>query len=344
MRINAILRAFAFVAFFSGSTSTFAAGFDCAQAVTQVEILICDTPELNRLDDDLDSLYQLTKAHPNKAQLLQQLREWLGKRNACENEQCLLRAYQRFLPAFGERVLGPLEAKPPSSEEPITPNRENAQVERSDPTEPEVSARAARISETGLSGKRATATQGNQDISSVFPLSDLQIEQLLKLSAWIVVGALILMVVLGLTGKVVIFYDVADAWWSISPFVFMVVGFIIAISLAPKGGKFAGTGLEQATLALALIGALVGVFLTFANAIKYNRSIALGLLVGLGKALISVLMAITFIGSFSGATDSRSSSRQAIGPAIVLAIVGFLWVALVNGRKVHIAKGWIRTA
>jgi uncharacterized protein len=332
------------IALFFFANSVTAAGFDCAQAVTQVEILICDTPELNQLDDDLANLYQLAKAHPKKAQLLQQLREWLAKRNACENEQCLLRAYQRFLPAFGERVLGPLEAKPLASEEPLKPKSENAQVERSDPTEPEASARAARIPETVLTGETTTATQANHNPSSVFELSDLQIEQLLKLSAWTVVGALILMVVLGLTGKVVIFYDIADAWWSISPFVFMVVGFIIAISLAPKGGKFAGTGLEQAILALAAIGALVGVFLTFANAIKYNRNIALGLLVGLGKALISVLMAITFIGSFSGATDSRRSSRQAIGPAIALAIVGFLWVALVNGRKVHIAKGWIRNA
>jgi len=342
MRINAILRAFAFGAFFSYSTSAYAAGFDCAQAVTQVEIMICDTPELSQLDDDLNSLYQLTKVHPDKVQLLQELSEWLQKRNACESEQCLLREYQRFLPAFGERVLVALEAQQPlSSGKPVRPNSDDAQVKRRDQTESEVSGRNVRAFEGGLSGKMTTVTLGNHKTSSAFELTDAQAFQFLKLSAWISVFALILMVVLGLTGKVVIFYDIADAWWSISPFVFLIGGFIITITLAPQDGKFGGTGLEQATLVLAGIGALVGVFLTFSNAIKYNRSIALGLLIGLGKAFISVFMAVTFIGSFSGAISSKNSSRQAIGPTILLAIVGFLWISLVNGREVHIAKGWI---
>ena len=332
---------FIVLAFFFCINIARGAGFDCAQAVTEVDVLICDTPELSQLDDDLNSLYQLTKEHPDKSLLLQELREWLAKRNACESEQCLLRAYKRFVPAFGERVLGPLEAQALSSAERVTPNREDVQVGRRNQTEPEVSGRDGGPFEIGLSGKTTVAAQGNNNASGAFELTELQTDQFLKLSAWAVVSALILMVVLGLTGKVVIFYDVADAWWSISPFVFMVGGFIIAMTLAPKGGKFAGTGLEQATLALAGTGALAGVFLTFSNAIKYNRSIALGLLVGLGKALISVLMAITFIGSFSGATDSRRSSRQALGPAILLAAVGFLWISLVNGRKVHEAKGWI---
>ncbi len=340
MRLNEILKALALIVFFLCPTATSAAGFDCTQAVSQVEIMICDTPELNQLDDDLDSLYKLTKAHPNKAQLLQQLRGWLQGRNACEHEQCLLREYQQFVPVFAELVLAPLEAQPLSNTEPIRPNSDNAQAVRRDKTESGLSGRNVGAFESGHTGKMTTVAFGNHKTSSVFELTNDQVVQLLILSAWLSVFALILMVVLGLTGKVVIFYDIADAWWSISPLVFLIGGVIIAITLAPKDAEHGSAVLAQATLVLAGMGALVGIFLTFSNAIKYNRSVALGLLIGLGKAFISVFMAITFIGSFSGAISSKNSSRQAIGPTIILAIVGFLWISLVNGREVHEAKGW----
>ncbi len=341
MRINFIIKAFALIAFFSYSTLTSAAGFDCGQASTQVEIMICDTPELSQLDDDLNSLYELTKGHPNKAQLLQELREWLQKRNACESEKCLLREYHRFLPGFGERVLVALEAQPLASDKPVTANRDDAPVKRRNQIRSEFSGSNARPLEDGLSGKTATVALGDHKTSSFFKLTDEQVGQLFILFAWVALFALILMVVLGLTGKIVIFYDIADAWWSISPLVFLIAGVIIAGTLAPKDAKLGSAVLAQATLVLAGIGALVGVFLTFSNAIKYNRNIVLGLLIGLGKSFISVFMAITFVGSFSGAISSKNSSRQAIGPTILLGIVGFLWISLVNGPEVHEAKGWI---
>ena len=86
------------------SADSFGAGFDCSRASTDVEILICDSPELNAMDDVLNVLYQMAKTHPQKNELLGILREWLAKRNACTNANCLLGAYDQFLPFFEARV------------------------------------------------------------------------------------------------------------------------------------------------------------------------------------------------------------------------------------------------
>jgi uncharacterized protein len=98
------LRAFIAVFLFAFATPAFSAGFDCSKAFSEVEILICNSTELNHMDDELNVLYQSAKLHAEKTALLKLLREWLVKRNTCQDQTCLLRAYKRFLPIFESKV------------------------------------------------------------------------------------------------------------------------------------------------------------------------------------------------------------------------------------------------
>jgi uncharacterized protein len=74
-----------------------AASFDCAKAEIKVEKLVCDTPSIFKLDDELSKLYQdiIGKANDEQKQLLiTEQKHWLKyTRNLCEDETCLKLAY-----------------------------------------------------------------------------------------------------------------------------------------------------------------------------------------------------------------------------------------------------------
>ncbi len=74
---------------------TQATSFDCKRASTQVEQLICATPELSQADDHLKKSYdQLLKLVPSQRSLKQQQRSWLANvLNHCLNSACLAREY-----------------------------------------------------------------------------------------------------------------------------------------------------------------------------------------------------------------------------------------------------------
>jgi len=58
--------------------SATAASFDCRNATTGIERVICDDPELNRLDGEMGRLYNKAKHLPGMAQ---EQRDWVHRRN-----------------------------------------------------------------------------------------------------------------------------------------------------------------------------------------------------------------------------------------------------------------------
>ena len=167
--------------------------------------------------------------------------------------------------------------------------------------------------------------------------------QVLKLVGLAILGTLVLLIIMGLTNRVVIFYDQADAWWSVSPFLFLVASVIITHILTPDGQQFGGTPVEKGALVVGAIGALVGIYMTIYNAIRYNRNIVFGLFVGICKVIISLAMALTVMGSLNAIVDKKTSLRGTILITIFLSILGFLWKALINGERVYNKKGWATT-
>lgn len=75
-----------------------AASFDCANAEIKVEHFICDNPDISKLDDDLAQSYKAALQGQTKTdQLKQAQREWLKKRDACADADCVKHAYESRL-------------------------------------------------------------------------------------------------------------------------------------------------------------------------------------------------------------------------------------------------------
>lgn len=75
-------------------TTSWSAGFNCTKANTFIEQAICNNQELSTLDNDLMTAYKKAISVSDKDTLKIEQRIWLKtKRNKCENNSCLKKAY-----------------------------------------------------------------------------------------------------------------------------------------------------------------------------------------------------------------------------------------------------------
>lgn len=71
-----------------------AASFDCTQARTKVERLICDTSELSTLDQEMATRYaELSRGKERVEAIRTSQRQWLKVRGNCQDEACIRLAY-----------------------------------------------------------------------------------------------------------------------------------------------------------------------------------------------------------------------------------------------------------
>lgn len=93
-----IRRCVLLVALFCGLTevlSVQAASFDCAKAQSKVEDIICDNPEISKLDDELAIQYRAALRSPFQHDLLRKKQQqWLSERDKCLDKACLKNAYE----------------------------------------------------------------------------------------------------------------------------------------------------------------------------------------------------------------------------------------------------------
>lgn len=109
--------------------SAHAASFNCSKAESQVERLICSTPVLSRLDEELAVVYReaLSKVDdPAGLRVLQ--RSWINNtRNRCIDPQCIESAYRMRLVDLRSRIptpgLAPTSSPPSRSEVAVTPSQ-----------------------------------------------------------------------------------------------------------------------------------------------------------------------------------------------------------------------------
>ncbi len=72
----------------------YSASFDCANAASYVEKVVCSDAELSKLDDALGAAYRAASANADAGtQLTRDQRRWLGIRNACRDRACIKSAY-----------------------------------------------------------------------------------------------------------------------------------------------------------------------------------------------------------------------------------------------------------
>lgn len=82
--------------FFAPLPAVHAASFDCAKSTTQVERLLCNTPDLSEMDETLQEVYEPTVAREDASGSLKaSQRAWLAQRNKCADAACLRQLYDK---------------------------------------------------------------------------------------------------------------------------------------------------------------------------------------------------------------------------------------------------------
>jgi uncharacterized protein len=93
----------AFVLFgFAVVSLAHATSFDCLKASTKVEHIICDNPEISKLDDVLAASYKAALQDKSKAESVKHTQyQWMNERNRCSDLACVKRAYETRSSALG---------------------------------------------------------------------------------------------------------------------------------------------------------------------------------------------------------------------------------------------------
>lgn len=141
------------------------------------------------------------------------------------------------------------------------------------------------------------------------------------------------MLIAGATDKVVIYYDNQDFITSFMSFGSLAIGFLIA-------AFFEAEWIKNTVIAFASLSAIYFLYNTFLLSIKYNKSLKIGVFVGIFKILASLFGTLVIASQISRIFDEKSTLKDQV---IAVAIIGFLgWIGrlLINGERVYSAKGW----
>ncbi|MDD2893426.1 MAG: hypothetical protein PHF20_05810 [Halothiobacillaceae bacterium] len=110
----AAVSALCFITFAQIDTAQ-AVGFDCGKASTKIEHIICDDPEISKLDEELNTSY-LELLRVDRAQAdshKQSQRQWMKGRDACEDTGCVGEVYISRLKAINALLRATPGYKPP---------------------------------------------------------------------------------------------------------------------------------------------------------------------------------------------------------------------------------------
>lgn len=168
-------------------------------------------------------------------------------------------------------------------------------------------------------------------------------EQLFQLAGWGALVGFVILIIAGMSNKVVIYYDGLDLVWSISPFLFLFFGFLIANAMLPEVPP--NTDLPSVwsqfssacVVIVSILGSIFGVYKTFDSAIKHN-GMALGIPIALLKAATSLLAALCAIGLFQD-LKSAKNYRGFVFAILLLSFLGWFVKKLINGPAVYAARG-----
>ena len=97
--VNIINKKSLFIFSIMACSSNYAASFDCNKASSDVEKMICSDHKLSRLDDYLSQNYKIAMSpdmpEGSKSKIRESQIDWLNKRNACTDAQCIERMYSK---------------------------------------------------------------------------------------------------------------------------------------------------------------------------------------------------------------------------------------------------------
>ena len=143
------------------------------------------------------------------------------------------------------------------------------------------------------------------------------------------VCSLIALLVAGGTNRIVIFYDWKDVGLTLMIFGSMIItSFLIWMF---DGDKI----MEKIILGLGSIAMLYFSVRTIVSSVKHNKSIALGVIVGLFKIFVSMILGLLAAGKLSDALKKTNSLGVRIFATVALGILFYVASILVNGERVN---------
>ncbi|MBW7907483.1 MAG: hypothetical protein H3C50_00975 [Kiritimatiellae bacterium] len=167
--------------------------------------------------------------------------------------------------------------------------------------------------------------------------------QILQTAVIALLALICVVFILVATRRVVFYYDRSDAIGSVLIFVIPLIGLILAKLLTPENATAEEEVIPHFLLMASLVGSGIACLITIALSIRHNNLI-IGLIVGVLKIAMGLLMLITILGISSAPTDRERSAGDRILSAVLMGLtLGLLWKLLVNGREVE-QRRQLRTA
>jgi hypothetical protein len=217
-----------------------------------------------------------------------------------------------------------------------TRNVETSVAESSELTAVESEARPPIVSQDEPALQKSDIAQNNAPVLAREETSRERLTStILLLAIMCCAVSFVVLFVLGLTNKVVIFYDSTDLAITIGSFFAPPITFLLG--LIPFVGD-----LVVLTPLIWIVGGLVSIGLvvtSFRNAIRYNDSVALGLIVGVFKFMASLIGWVVLMQHLTQAADESSSHKQSMVSLAIVGMVGVFARRLINGEKVLTARG-----
>lgn len=145
--------------------------------------------------------------------------------------------------------------------------------------------------------------------------------------------------VAGAMRKVVVFYDTKDMGLSLLALIMPLIAYATWTST-----PFQTSGLDLVFRVvvppLNTVAALVLIVNTIHSAAKHNRSILLGIPIGIFKIVLATFAAMTFIEVITKALDKNAKRREVSAAAFLFLLTAIVTGALINGPAVYASKGW----
>jgi uncharacterized protein len=337
-----------------------AASFSCELASTEVEIMICQNGELARLDRMVSFRYhELLKQSADPIAVRDEERQWLREqRDPCQTESCLQNVYrQRFYDLNKEIFQQQIAARQQAAlalsaaNHPVTPlalaqppvrkhKRQPLAASQAEDAAANTDASAADAESTGEAPVQRTASATAFSAASQpadaantttpeQPLSewDKMLDDVTHLLVIASVISFFVLLGMGVTDRVVIFYDSKDLSFSILS--------VIGYPLLWVFHRFMESWLfSHLLLLLAVVVSMYSIIRTFTSAIRHNGPV-LGIVVGIFKVLISFMGILILFLAGVRASQRDSTTKDVLIAALMGGIVGYVFYLLVNGPEVE---------
>lgn len=300
-----------------------AASFNCNQELSPVERMICTDDTLGAADESLAQAYSdLRGVAPEQ---IADQRQWIEQRNQCADVECVSALYLDRIEELEQRLTRHrrgVEASPPDT-------TSTAQFPAATPSPP------TNATAPSAAGVTVDTTPSNRPMSVKQKIENEQ----LQLAALGFVLFMAVIVILGGMRKIVICYDLKDFAWSFG-WVLALIGSSIGASMLYPEGQTEPTLTGMIVTALMGMTALACIVMVFVNAIRYNRSIVVGVIVGTFKLIFGLAFVILVWGAIQPNHGRRGSGGSFALLAILALVFYGLYRATINGPEVYQQKGW----